>query len=165
MNEFITEEAKPAAPTKEQTRAWYELQAALAAKHAKEKEARPTVFDVMLDGVWLEVAAHYTPAVAWSGFDAGQDAEVEITRVTAGGAVDISDLLSSKQMDRLIELVEAAAKKRCGRADVDVTPARKLHRAAQMLAESVMSPEAHEHRCSIYLQAQAVEKLAREVMA
>ena len=58
-----------------------------------------------------------------------------------------------------------AAKKREDRLGAETSPARKLARAALMLADSVLSPEAADHKVSIAIQAEAVRKLCREVIA
>lgn len=128
-------------------------------------QVEPATFDIQLDGVWLEVSAHVETPTQWSGFDAGSPGSAEITRVTAGGMVCIQDLLTDRQIDRIESAVIDAAKKRDDRLGAEVAPARKLARAALMLADSVLSPDAADHKVSIAIQAEAVRKLYREVIA
>lgn len=136
----------------------------LTAAPAVESD-EPSVFDIQFDGVWLEVSAHVETPRQWRGFDPGSPGSADIVRVTAGGCVDISDLLSDKQLDRLEDMVIEAARKKREHLGPETAPARKLMRGAQMLAESVLSPEAAAHPHSIALQAQAVLQLVREVQA
>lgn len=128
-------------------------------------QVEPATFDIQLDGVWLEVSAHVETPTKWVGFDAGSPGSAEITRVTAGGMVCIQDLLTDRQIDRIESAVIDAAKKREDRLGAETSPARKLARAALMLAESVLSPDAADHKVSIAIQAEAVRKLYREVIA
>lgn len=85
--------------------AWYDLQAALA---ARDRDA--PLYEVTLDGVPLTVAAHYLPGRSACGWEPPEPDEVDIRRVLAGG-VEVSGLLSPEQWTRLEWAVAAEAER------------------------------------------------------